>query len=232
MRLTPEEITLNLHISSLFHDMNRKIRVLFSTVLLVALFAAGIILLTSVICNPGKPLVAGAAQSKIFRHRPASSRDGKPKYPETKGWKTFRSEDYGFQLSYPPGGQLQTDSTMNQVRVKIDLPVPGGTLLKEKFLLIKAEKPFDHCPSSLPGEGVKEVIIINQHKWVKTEGTEGAAGHIYEHLIYSTVKDRRCYVLDGVLSSVNPGVYTSPPPDFDRGESAVFSRIAYTFEFI
>ncbi len=115
--------------------------------------------------------------------------------------------------------------------MKVDLPINRGTLLEEKFFLIKELKASEDRFSILAGKEPGETVFIDGHKFTKREVTEGAAGHIYEHTIYSTRRGDRWLVLDFVLHSVNPGVYESPPPDFDRSEANVFEKILSTFRF-
>lgn len=151
---------------------------------------------------------------------------------ELSDWKTFRSEEYGFEFRYPPAGQVCTCSTTEGEKVRIDLPVTGGTLLQEKFFLVKAENASDGEPLSNSEEEANKEVFINGREFRKKEFEKGAAGHIYEHTQYTTLKGDRLFVLDFVLHSVNPGVFESPPPGFDCRERVVFRNIASTFRFL
>ncbi|MCF7890066.1 hypothetical protein K9M78_02495 [Candidatus Bipolaricaulota bacterium] len=151
---------------------------------------------------------------------------------ELSEWKTFRSEAHGFGFKYPPAGRVQTYSDTHQRKVRVDLPVTGETLLQEKFFLVKVEKVSERNPDTTPGEEPGKEVSINDRTFDKKEFEEGAAGHLYEHTIYSTVEGNSRFVLDFVLHSINPGVFDSPPPDFDRSQANVFSGIASTFRFL
>ncbi len=179
----------------------------------------------------GKPIF-GAIKTETEGLRCKTDNLRKASYPasDLTDWKTFRSEDRGFEFRYPPAGQVRTYSETLEKEVRVDLPVTGGTILQEKFFLVRVEKGAEaptHAPSSKePG---KEVLI-NDREFTKKEFEEGAAGHLYEHTIYSTIEGGSRFVLDFVLHSVNPGVFESSPPSFDWRERIVFSKIASTFE--
>lgn len=151
---------------------------------------------------------------------------------ELSGWKTFRSEEYGFEFMYPPDGQVQTYSDPKPKKVRMNLPVTGETILQEKFFLIKVEKVSKAPPVAPLGEELGKEVFINDREFSKKEFEEGAAGHLYEHTIYSTVEGDHRYTLDFVLHSLNPGVFDSPPPGFDWRETIIFSKIASTFRFL
>ncbi|MFW6111890.1 MAG: hypothetical protein ACOC7Z_02595 [Candidatus Bipolaricaulota bacterium] len=183
-----------------------------------------IILTINPISSPSVPLFAEKIKCPSCSLKTLS-------FPSTElsGWKTFRSEEYGFEFMYPPDGQVDTYSATKQKKVRIDLPVTRGTLLREKFFLIKVGKVSEEPPGVPSEEDPGEEVFINDREFVKKEFEEGAAGHLYEHVIYSTVEGDRRYTLDFVLHSVNPGVFNSPPPGFDWRETIVFTKIASTF---
>ena len=154
-------------------------------------------------------------------------------YPtvELSEWKTFRSKEFGFEFRYPPAGQVQTYSETEEKKVRVDLPVSGGTLLQEKFFLVRVEKITEESPAFILGNGPTREVFINDREFLKKEFEEGAAGHLYEHTIYSTVKRGSRFVLDFVLHSVNPGALDSPPPGSGWREKFVFTKIASSFRF-
>jgi len=158
----------------------------------------------------------------------------KVSYPasELTDWKTFRSEEHGFEFMYPPNGQVGTYDDTESKKVRVDLPVTGETLLQEKFLLVNVEKVSEENTHAPPGEESGKLVFINGRKYSKKEFDEGAAGHLYGHTIYSTVAGDSRFVLNFVLHSVNPGVFESPPPSFGWKERIIFSKIASTFRLL
>ncbi|MBS3737332.1 hypothetical protein KGY72_09220 [Candidatus Bipolaricaulota bacterium] len=131
---------------------------------------------------------------------------------------------------YPPDGQVDIYSATKQKRVRVALPVTGETLLRDKFFLIKVGEVSEEPPGVPSEEESGKEVFINDREFVKEDFEEGAAGHFYEYVIYSTVEGDRRYTMDFVLHSVNPGVFDSPPPGFDWRETLVFSKIASTFK--
>ena len=181
--------------------------------------------------TPGKPIF-GAITIVAEELRCPAYNLRKVSYPasELTDWKTFRSEEHGFEFMYPPNGGVQTYDNTENKKVRVDLPVAEETLLREKFLLVNVEKVSEKNTYAPPGEESGKLVFINGRKFSKKEFEEGAAGHLYEHTIYSTVAGDSRFVLDFVLHSVNPGVFESPPPGFDWRERIVFSKIASTFK--
>lgn len=151
------------------------------------------------------------------------------------GWKSYQSDEYGFELSYPPRGMLidvQTD------HARIDLPFDAGTNLQEKYLEIDASSTGGDCVSPLamgydPAALRTEVVTINNLDFRKQSGGEGAAGSFYEWVAYSTTEGSTCVSLTFVLHSTDPGNYETPPPLFDaHAESSVFEQVVTTFRWL
>ncbi len=119
------------------------------------------------------------------------------------GWSAVHFEGIGFLV--PPGAQVMR---LSPERVWIDLPFEPGTTLREKFLLFEPAAPGDG-----PTGGIEIGGILLRFEY----GSEGAVGSIYDYIRCSgTLPDGRRIVLTFVLHSVNPGVFDSPPPSFDR----------------
>ncbi|MFW6190792.1 MAG: hypothetical protein ACOC49_04005 [Candidatus Bipolaricaulota bacterium] len=175
-----------------------------------------------------QPITAYAVDGDSRPSTPKAETSSSDKLSE---WKTFRSEEEGFEFSYPPAGKVQTYSSKERKIVKVNLPVPSGSLLQEKLLLIKVKKDFERYVNGLSDPESHKTVYINGRKFVKEKFEEGATGDIYEHTVYSTKQGNRFFVLDFVLHSTNPEIYESPPPDFDRSEADVFRKILGTFRF-
>ena len=148
----------------------------------------------------------------------------------TTGWNTYQNTKFGFSFQFPPGSSVsgQTDNSGH-----IDLPILiSGTNLHEKYLDVGVVEDASTCKSPLSGgpDSTSENITINGTPFLKESGSQGAAGNFYDWTQYSSFKGTDCLTFNFVMHSVNPGVYETPPPLFDKtAESAVFTTIMSTF---
>jgi hypothetical protein len=151
-------------------------------------------------------------------------------------WSTYTNVSHHFQLQYPSGGSVVTD-TPNAARIQ--LPIAPGTNLVEKYLDISAVTGAIPCLSpysdsySPPGSLVVGNETINGNYFVIERASEGAAGSFYTWVAYSISNGIDCVSLTFVLHSHNPGVYATPPATFDLPtEKAVFDFIVASFTWL
>jgi hypothetical protein len=150
-------------------------------------------------------------------------------------WYTYANTTYHFQLQFPPGGAVVTNTP---TAARIQLPIVAGTNLAEKYLDISVATGVFPCLSPEaagyePGSLTPVHLTINGLDWTKVSGGEGAAGSYYQWTGYSTGSGDICVSLTFVLHSHPPGVYSTPPPTFDEpAESAVFGLIVDTFTWL
>ncbi|HEX6036322.1 MAG TPA: carboxypeptidase regulatory-like domain-containing protein, partial [Anaerolineales bacterium] len=150
------------------------------------------------------------------------------------GWLTFTNNTYGFQFSYPPGGQIVAGGTDTSTR--IDLPFVPGTNLSQKYLQMTVVENANPCRSPLASSSIpqtSETVVINGISFLKETGEDGTAGHINKWTAYSTARGNACVSLDFVLRAANPGVFTTPPPLYNEAlESEVFGQIVATYQWL
>ncbi|MEW5941822.1 MAG: hypothetical protein AB1750_19335, partial [Chloroflexota bacterium] len=144
------------------------------------------------------------------------------------GWGQYTNAKYGFKFKTPPGA---VNGTITDNSARIYLPFTLGTLLVEKYVDVGVVENATACKSPNPGSA-SENVTINGIQFLKETGSEGATGSIYDWVAYSAFKPSTttCVTVTFVLHSNNPGVYSTPPPAFDKtAESAVFNTIINTF---
>ena len=118
---------------------------------------------------------------------------------------------------------------------RVNLPIASGTNLGEKYIQVDVVENAASCVSPVMdgASASTENVTINNIQFSKQTGQGVAAGNIYDWVAYNTVRGTACISLTFILHSSNPGVYTTPPPLFDKNaESAVFATIMNSFNWI
>ena len=153
-----------------------------------------------------------------------------PPTPVPSDWYTYTNQQYNFQFRYPPQAQIVSQTSNS---LKMNLPYTVGTNLMEKYLETFVRENVSPCQSPLATSSMlatSETVVINGISFLKETGGDGGAGHLHEWVAYSTLKNTACISMDFVLHSVNPGVFSTPPTEFDKAaESAVFTQMMSTF---
>jgi hypothetical protein len=181
-----------------------------------------------------------AAESAVFRQIVATFRwldtaTPTPAPAVPSGWVCYQNTSYSFEVCYPADATL-SDETADHVR--INLTLAPGTNLHEKWMDVDGRNTPPDCGSPnaagySPGSMDEETRTIAGLEFLVQSASEGAAGSIYQWTGYSTRRDNVCASLTGVLHSVQPGNYPTPPPVFDEvAESAVFEQIVETFRWL
>ena len=108
---------------------------------------------------------------------------------------------------------------------------PPATNLVQKYVDVSVVEDATECksPATTP-QAIGQDVTINGIPFLKETGSEGATGHLYDWVAYSSDKGGDCISLTFVLHSSNAGNFPTPPPLFDAAaESAVFNTIMSTF---
>jgi hypothetical protein len=149
-------------------------------------------------------------------------------------WPTYTNPQYGFEFKYPNGGEVVTGSNANHAR--INLPFQAGTTLTEKYMNVVVVENANPCRSPLAASSMtqsSENITVNGILFLKEAGGEGAAGHFYKWMTYTTLRGNTCISLEFVLHSLNSGAYSTPPPAYNEsGEMTIFYDIVTHFAWL
>jgi hypothetical protein len=117
----------------------------------------------------------------------------------------------------------------------VTLPlVTSGTNLLSKYIQINVREGANPCvsPAVENPEGSQDVTI-NNIPFNKQHGQSAGASNRYDWVAFSTIDNNACISLAFVLHSVNPGVYSPPPPAYDPvKESAIIDATMATYSKI
>jgi hypothetical protein len=144
----------------------------------------------------------------------------------------YQNGKYNFKFSLPSGANI-VSQTDNSGYVTLPL-VTSGTNLLSKYIQINVREGANPCasPAVENPEGSQDVTI-NNIPFNKQYGQGAAASNRYDWVAFSTIDNNACISLAFVLHSVNPGVYSPPPPMYDKvKESAIIDATMATYSKI
>ena len=144
----------------------------------------------------------------------------------------YENTKYNFRLSLPSGATILSQSdTVGQVLLPI---VTAGTNLLSKVIQIHVREGVSPCNSpAVENQLTAENVTINNIQFLKQTSEGAVAGNRYHTTAYSTTYNNACISLAFVLHSVNPGNYSTQPPEFDQAsESAVIGSTMSTYSRI
>jgi hypothetical protein len=144
----------------------------------------------------------------------------------------YQNTKYAFRFILPAGASITSQSD-NVGRVTLPIIVAGTNLLS-KYIQIHVVEGANPCVSpAVDNPTSSENVTINNIQFNKQSGQGAAAGNRYDWTAYSTTRNNACISLAFILHSAVQGNYSPTPPAFDSAaESAVFSTVMSTFNWI
>ena len=163
-------------------------------------------------------------------------------------WKTYTSETYGFEMEYPQDLAVQEKMPLAVIEgAVIRLPLVNRTYYDATnlveaslFVGVTPEKACSSewlidCPqdSSERGDTV-ETRDISGVSFSRASSWEGAVGHQYGVITYSTLRGVSCYRLSLFIHCINIHVFDPQTvSEFDRSTVLrLFDQVISTFRFV
>jgi hypothetical protein len=151
------------------------------------------------------------------------------------GWVCYQNALYAFEVCYPADATISEEAADH---IRINLTIAPGTNLTEKWMDVDGRTTPPDCES--PQASGYDPSAITSHtrtiaglEFLVQAASEGAAGNIYQWTGYSTERDSVCASLTGILHSLQPGNFDTPPAIFDKvAETEVLEQIANTFRWL
>jgi hypothetical protein len=146
---------------------------------------------------------------------------------KTSDWKIYKSVSGGYEISYPAETKITTEKN-NEVKISL-LPLTKNPAISDKYILIKTIKAnnVQECSNPLSTRVIeKKEVTINNIKFTKETGSEGAAGSTYNSLSYSTLRNNSsCWSISLVVRS-----NTSSKVNMEE-ETNILDRMLLTLKF-
>ncbi|MCX6780159.1 MAG: hypothetical protein NT034_03200 [Candidatus Magasanikbacteria bacterium] len=158
----------------------------------------------------------------------------------------FTSKANGFEIWYPQNSQFSPTNDIflfatkhGVAKIMLAESLFKGTNLVEAGVGIGVDKDVAvvaKCtqPVADGREKYTGTAILGGVEFSVFEGTDGAAGHMYEYKNYRAVKNGRCYELVEAINSVDIGVYEpGTMKEFNKNYiSGLLEKIVSTFGFV
>lgn len=145
---------------------------------------------------------------------------------QTANWKTYRNEEYGFEIKYPKDANIRESNAL----LTVNLPFTSRTNLREKTFSMWVEpKTSQFCINARDSAYNPVIITIGGVEFLKGIDTTGGTETTARTLYYSTIKEDNCYI---PIFSLAADKYTSLPSFNLNQESEIFNQMLSTFKFL
>jgi hypothetical protein len=171
------------------------------------------------------PLVVLSGMAPSFDHSQLGVLQGSGQ-SDTTDWYTYRDDEHGFQIKYPPDFDLAEDANVLVASEAVVTFIPAydpsidGTGAKTNLIAFSVTVGVTDCLVAPSQGGVVCLAYPPEHElnrprnvgptcFVKSYSSEGAAGNRYEKFSYFTDCGDSRYEIALFVHSGNPGCYSA-----------------------
>ncbi|MFC2083116.1 hypothetical protein ACFLSG_03660 [Candidatus Bipolaricaulota bacterium] len=160
----------------------------------------------------------------------------------TTDWHTYRNDEHGFMIKYPPNFDLAKEANTLVAAGAVTTFIPAydpsidGTGAKTNLMEFSVTVGVTDSPVALPQRSAFHLAYapaelgeprgVELTSFTKSYSSEGAAGNRYEKLSYVKLCGDKYYEVALLLHSANPGCYS--PGTITLFDSAEITRLFQT----
>ena len=149
---------------------------------------------------------------------------------ETADWKTYRNEEYGFEMKYSENSKVQKE---NKNSVKIELPSTNYLVVAVEKKDVCNDGPFSQYLEDLDFYRKIGKAVIDGLDFNRLERRSSIMFSTFDYCDFYTTKDTNCYILTFVFRNFSgASVCECVKINKQNEDCDIFNQMLSTFRFL